>query len=227
MSPSATVRTNWLRFSWSQISSASKVILTTLKSLLDLFGILWFIVGNYLIFSNSSCSETASLYYYTILAWIVFGYLILFVPLFACLSVIFCLPCVLVAMRLFNINISNVMKGGTKEEIAKIPVFKYKPPADTKPTMTEDAPSTAKTIITAPNVTIDNQSVLSASSNKKKKKISILRRLLRIKFNKKKRSENVASQKNLNYITILKADDAVCSICLGDYEEDELVCKLW
>lgn len=66
-----------------------------LKSLLDLFAILWFIVGNYLVFSPSSCALNAGLYYYTILSWIIFGYTILVIPLFACASVVFCLPCVL------------------------------------------------------------------------------------------------------------------------------------
>jgi hypothetical protein len=66
-----------------------------IKSLLDLFGILWFIVGNYLVFSPSNCPTNASAYYYTILTWVLFGYMLLIVPLVACASVIFCLPCVL------------------------------------------------------------------------------------------------------------------------------------
>jgi hypothetical protein len=66
-----------------------------LKSILDLFGILWFIVGNYLLFSTSSCSVQAPTLYYTILAWVLLGYLIILVPVLLCASVIFCLPLVL------------------------------------------------------------------------------------------------------------------------------------
>lgn len=65
------------------------------KSALDLFGVLWFIIGNYMIFSSTTCSDTAQPLYYISLAFIVYGYLILCVPILLCTSVIFCLPCVL------------------------------------------------------------------------------------------------------------------------------------
>jgi len=32
---------------------------------------------------------------------------------------------------------------------------------------------------------------------------------------------------HLEAITIPRAEDAACSICLGEYETDELICKLW
>jgi hypothetical protein len=66
-----------------------------IKSLLDLFAILLFIVGNYLAFSSSSCARQAPTLFYTVLAWILLGYMIVLVPVFICASVIFCLPCVL------------------------------------------------------------------------------------------------------------------------------------
>ncbi|KAI7896267.1 uncharacterized protein EV154DRAFT_492833 [Mucor mucedo] len=162
-----------------------------LKSLLDLFAILWFIVGNYLVFSQSTCALNAGLYYYTILTWIIFGYTILVIPLLACASVVFCLPCVLVAMRTFNINISNVMVGGSKEEIAKIPVFKYK-----KSEAGEDEETTG------------SKPVMKKKSY----------------FSKFKKEHHVTTDK---YLSIPKAEDAVCTICLSEYENDEFICKLW
>lgn len=95
-------------------------------------------------------------------------------------------------MRTFNINISNVMVGGTKEEIAKIPVFKYKSTEEQQPT---------------------------ESATPIMKKANYFS-----KFTKGNSKENVTTDK---YLTIPKAEDAICTICLSEYENDELVCKLW
>ncbi|KAI8094715.1 hypothetical protein BDF21DRAFT_409320 [Thamnidium elegans] len=176
-----------------------------LKSILDLFAVLWFIVGNYLVFSKSSCSQVAAPYFYTTLTWILFGYTILLIPLLACASVIFCLPCVLVAMRTFNINISNVMVGGTKEEIAKIPVFKYR------------APTTSTAAPSEPQVTATQE-----QQQPTMKKANYFRRFL-----KPNEKEKDSLPKTDKYLTIPKLEDAVCTICLSEYENDELVCKLW
>lgn len=65
------------------------------KSALDLFAILWFIIMNWLLFSSSTCSSTAPSLYYLTLMFIVFGYIIITIPILLCAAVIFCLPCVL------------------------------------------------------------------------------------------------------------------------------------
>lgn len=66
-----------------------------LRSLVDLFAVLWFIVGNYLLFSSKTCSAQAPRLYYTSLAYVLIGYLMVIVPILLCTSAIFCLPCVL------------------------------------------------------------------------------------------------------------------------------------
>lgn len=66
-----------------------------LKSLLDLFAVLWFIVGNYFLFTSETCAQDAPALFFTTLVWVLLGYLLILIPLFLCASVIFCLPCVL------------------------------------------------------------------------------------------------------------------------------------
>ncbi|EPB89412.1 hypothetical protein HMPREF1544_03781 [Mucor circinelloides 1006PhL] len=189
------------------------------KSLLDLFAILWFIVGNYLIFSPSDCPTTAAPYYYTILTWVLVGYLILLIPLLACGAVIFCLPCVLVALRTFSINVTNVMVGGTKEEIAEIPVFKYK--ASTHADTTEDTttPHTSENS----NDTTTNRTTFTTTTTKKP---NFIRRIMK-RPSYHNHPDQQKQHAHLDTITIPRAEDAVCSICLGEYETDELICKLW
>lgn len=67
----------------------------SLKSLFDIFGIVWFIIGNYFIFTSGQCAQSSPTLFYTTLVWILLGYGLVVVPLFLCISVIFCLPCVL------------------------------------------------------------------------------------------------------------------------------------
>jgi small-conductance mechanosensitive channel len=71
------------------------------KSALDLFSILWFIIMNWLLFSSSTCSSTAPSLYYLTLIFIVFGYIIITIPIILCAAVIFCLPCVLGKFHFF------------------------------------------------------------------------------------------------------------------------------
>lgn len=69
--------------------------MSSVKSLLDLFAVLWFIVGNYFLFTSNDCARLAPTLFYTTLVWVLLGYLLILIPLFLCASVIFCLPCVL------------------------------------------------------------------------------------------------------------------------------------
>jgi hypothetical protein len=118
---------------------------------------------------------------------------------------------------LFNINITNLMmEGGSKEEIANIPIFRYK-----APTMTEEA-NHSDSDGNSPKIT-HGDSVVTVPEpvpTTKQKKFKL--------FSKKPtKSTEQDSQKHYDYITIPKAEDAVCSICLCEYEDNELICKLW
>ncbi|KAI9254236.1 hypothetical protein BY458DRAFT_535708 [Sporodiniella umbellata] len=171
-----------------------------LKSLLDLFAILWFIVGNYLVFSPSDCSTYASLYYYTVMAWVVLGYALLLVPIAICISAIFCLPVVLVGMRAFNINVSTLAEGGTKEDLERIPVFKFQ--------------STEEGQNELPDPT--------EADIKPKKRSGWIRKWM------KDRHRSLKGQAaEIDPLSISKPEDAVCSICLSKYEHHDLLCKLW
>lgn len=86
------------------------------------------------------------------------------------------------------------MEGGSKEEIASIPIFRYTSNTN------DDSNSTKST-----------QKV----SNKKRK------------FNFFSKQQNNDDNKKYEEITIPKPEDAVCSICLCEYENNDLICKLW
>jgi hypothetical protein len=63
--------------------------------------------------------STSPVVFYTSVAWVILGYLYLLLPLFLCAAVIFCLPCVLFAMRFLQIG-QEVGTGANDEELKKI-----------------------------------------------------------------------------------------------------------
>ncbi|KAI8371686.1 uncharacterized protein BYT42DRAFT_501308 [Radiomyces spectabilis] len=172
------------------------------KSFLDLFAILWFIIGNYFLFTSETCPRDAPMLFYTTLVWTSMSYLLIFIPLLLCAAVIFCLPCVLVAMRAMHIDVATGMVGATKDEIDKVPVYRYKSAASSD---TPPDPAVAETMT--------------------KKKTGLMHRFLqRHQFKNDQESQR---QQSFEELTGIPADDAVCSICLSEYENGHLVCKLW
>ncbi|KAI9278188.1 hypothetical protein BDA99DRAFT_491421 [Phascolomyces articulosus] len=119
------------------------------KSALDMFGLLWFIIGNYMLFTSSTCSETAVPLYYLSLVVIIYNYMIISVPIFLCTAVIFCLPCVLVGMRIIHVEDAVDMGGASSEEIASIPIYQFKSNKPIPPTPTP-LPTTNPTSTTRP-----------------------------------------------------------------------------
>ena len=82
-----------------------------IKSLLDMFGIVWFIIGNYFLFTSGQCIREAPSLFYTTLVWILLGYLLVLIPLFLCVSVIFCFPCVLGKFLYLLLCLDGIKKG--------------------------------------------------------------------------------------------------------------------
>ncbi|CAO3589328.1 unnamed protein product [Absidia cylindrospora] len=180
-----------------------------LKSMLDLFGILWFIVGNYLVFTSDNCPYLASGFYFTIMAFVILGYLVILIPVILCASVIFCLPCVLVILRLLNItDVPGMAAGASQEEILKIPTFKYQSPQE------NESDTTTTTATQQIHTQRKSQSSLSSWSRRFMSRFS-------------RKNKNSVAMKSYPPITITCSDDAMCSICLSEYETGDLICKLW
>ncbi|KAI9251750.1 hypothetical protein BDA99DRAFT_521098 [Phascolomyces articulosus] len=186
------------------------------KSLLDIFGIVWFIIGNYFLFTSGQCIREAPSLFFTSLIWILLGYLLVLVPLFLCVSVIFCFPCVLVLMRTLRLGYaSGLVTGATKEEIENIPVFKYK---SNEPQQQEGNHEPGG----VDDTRSDNVSISPSTTKKKRRSIFRWLYLLRVK---QKKDED--PERNYDPITITPIEDAVCPICISEYEDDDLICKLW
>lgn len=77
-------------------------VLTRTMSLLELFGTLWFVIGCFWLFSSDRCYDTSPWAYYTSLSFIIIGFTVVLFPFILIMCIIFCLPVVIIAIRLIQ-----------------------------------------------------------------------------------------------------------------------------
>jgi hypothetical protein len=109
-----------------------------------------------------------------------------------------------VALRLLNINdIPGMEAGANQEDILKIPTYKYQ------------------------SLTGDGSTESTTPSDHQPKKPRFFTLWTRRFLTKFKKNKDDVEAKAYPPITIACADDAMCSICLSEYETGDLICKLW
>ncbi|CAG8540677.1 16700_t:CDS:2 [Cetraspora pellucida] len=179
------------------------------KSFLDLFATLWFIIGNYLLFTTQTCTQTAPEIFFLSLTWVILGYIVITIPILLCLAVIFCLPCVLVAMRILHVGDAAGISGASDDIIQKIPLVKYKSLGDSDVSEGQ----TTDTVISV------SQTESSHPSPQKKSRFNL--------FGSRNKDSAHISPVAPQTLTIPNPDDAVCSICLSSYEDGDELRNLW
>ncbi|KAI8617693.1 hypothetical protein BC830DRAFT_80950 [Chytriomyces sp. MP71] len=93
------------------VNKELNLLVDRLKTMLDIFSVIWFIVGNWWIFTSIGCYRTAPLVYYLSVAFLAMGYVVVSIPIVMCLGIVFCLPCVLIFTRILRIGGANPSAG--------------------------------------------------------------------------------------------------------------------
>ncbi|CAG8534690.1 7742_t:CDS:2, partial [Gigaspora rosea] len=185
------------------------------KSFLDLFATLWFIIGNYLLFTTQNCATKAPEIFFLSLTWVILGYIVITIPILLCLAVIFCLPCVLVAMRILHVGDAVGISGASDDVIQKIPLVKFKAlHGDSNITENQTTPDT---IVSVSQTESSHQPIPSTTKKSRFKNI----------FGSKSKSSSHNLPVAQQTLTIPNPDDAVCSICLSAYEDGDELRNLW
>ncbi|KAK3847836.1 MAG: hypothetical protein J3R72DRAFT_430907 [Linnemannia gamsii] len=218
------------------------------RTFVEVAGTCLFFLSNYFLFSGSTCRDEAPAVFYLTVVYVVLGYVVILIPVILCLTVILCLPLVLRVMRYFNLGPVVGIKGATEEMIASIPIVKYRTPATAQGTGTETASgqrNSATTIdmsgrinqsgdITSEPV-VSTPSTTEAASSPRRSKGGLFGFLRKGKKDSglgaagKPQDTATSSQEAttpVEYLTLADAQDAVCAICLCDYEDDEELRKM-
>lgn len=117
----------------------------------------------------------------------------------------------IVALRALNVGHVPGMTGATKEEIRSVPVYRFKH---------------ATTDITSSSASLHPESASPSDHQQHypspKKSSSFFKRFMRLH-----RSKEEDRERDYPDIVIAPAEDAMCPICLSEYDDGDLICKLW
>jgi Ring finger domain len=84
-------------------------------------------MGNIWITGSKTCSTTAPALYFTALAWVIWGYCLLLLPIVALACIILCLPCFIIVFNVLHLGSPvSTRQGATEEQINHLPVFAFK-----------------------------------------------------------------------------------------------------
>ncbi|KAF9980715.1 hypothetical protein BGZ65_004764 [Modicella reniformis] len=228
------------------------IFLDRQRTLMEITGTCLFFLSNYFLFTAAVCREDAPAVYYLTVAYVILGYIVILIPIILCLAVILCLPLVLRVMQALDIGPAVGIKGATEEMIDAIPIVRYKKPyvftaegvssnvngdggvtvdiGETSGDRIEASEGVARpdTSVTVPSSTTASESAStspSLSSRKKGQFFSVFRKENMLP--KPPKPPKTSSQtSSIEYLTLNDPQDAVCAICLCDYEDEEELRKM-
>ena len=126
-------------------STVVSVVLRS-KALLDLLSAALFVLGNHLLVTSQTCPVTSPPVWTVSVAFVVIGFLILIIPIFICGVIIFCLPCLLILVRLLHVTgvpISVAGNGLSRDQLDGLAEYVYRDDRPKSPICTEHTTDSA------------------------------------------------------------------------------------
>ncbi|KAK9760390.1 hypothetical protein K7432_015630 [Basidiobolus ranarum] len=166
-------------------------------------------MGNYFLFTSSTCEITAPPLFGMSLAMIILGYFMVAIPVLLCIAAVFCLPCALIVLRTFRIG-PDGGSGAKPDEIKSVALLKYRYGSSTQPPNTS-AQMTSVTSVPLPHKPSFLSKLRSKLSQEKKPCLDEFIDMREIS--------------NLPEFRVANTEDALCVICLEEYRDGELIRK--
>ncbi|KAI8604164.1 hypothetical protein EDD21DRAFT_366986 [Dissophora ornata] len=220
------------------------IILERQRTMMEIAGTCLFFLSNYFLFAQAQCRQEAPAVYYMTVFYVILGYVVILIPLILCLAVILCLPLVLRIMRALDLGPIVGTKGATEQMIAAIPIVKYRKPVvveldggngnnEATVDMREESGDRIETCVdTMPstNPVVSGQSNSTAApppaSGRPKRRIFGGFRKGKKQSASARPVENLSVAVAVEYLTLADPQDAICAICLCDYEDEEELRKM-
>ncbi|KAK3836950.1 MAG: hypothetical protein JOS17DRAFT_713678 [Linnemannia elongata] len=199
--------------------TARDINLERQRTFMEVAGTCLFFLSNYFLFSGSTCRDAAPAVFYLTVVYVILGYIVILIPVILCLTVILCLPLVLRVMRYFNLGPVVGIKGATEEMIASIPIVKYRTPATARGSAGAESMSSSS----ATEEALRRQKGGLFGFFRKGKKGSSSGAAGKPQD---AASPHGSSSSPVEYLTLEDEQDAVCAICLCEYEDDEELRKM-
>lgn len=99
-----------------------KWVLAALTEFSNVFTLMTYVLGNVWVFGCKSCQFTAPALYILSLIWVIYGYLMLMLPILLLTLLIFCLPLFIFLMRMLY---PPERRGASDQLISALPVYPY------------------------------------------------------------------------------------------------------
>jgi hypothetical protein len=202
-----------------------------LYSWMDTFFLIPFIINGILMFNGPAQSSEFPLLYYSALVWLILAFSYTFFPaLLACFAVL-CLPCLFLVFRNAQAREEARVRalGASEDLIRSIPILRFKKAVSARVIDTEAPPISPFEEDTSSSLSTPNPSISSSliphvsqptSFSSPQKKRFRLFNLPTSSLQKDPRITIPHHPYQQNTISI-PTEDATCSICLGDYIDDE------
>lgn len=111
----------------ARVASRTENAVKTLSEWTDIVAIALYVAGNIWLSGCRTCPKTAPLLFYTSLAWVIWGYFLLLLPVIGLLCIIMCLPCFIVFFQLFYRGGHAAQHGATPEQISRVRAVSFAP----------------------------------------------------------------------------------------------------
>ncbi|PVV01751.1 hypothetical protein BB560_003819 [Smittium megazygosporum] len=187
-----------------------------------------FLLGSYWLYSSESCSKASPVVYYTSLVIIVLGYFIFFLPFLLLAMLFFCFPLFSIFFRPL-LPAQTEVTGASNSEINKIPIVKFK--FNNKASIPQTNPDPnyppSSSVNSSENAASSGQNLedgQNSAQNKSSKPLLFLSLLFSNAFRLFKRTKKKPStDSETKTFELSDPNDCVCSICLSDYTDGDLL----